>query len=169
MNVARIASALAAGLVFGAGLALAGMTNPNKVLNFLDVTRHWDPSLGLVMAAAVPVSAAAFWLAKRRGRPFFETAFAIPANRRLERPLWLGSALFGIGWGLAGYCPGPAIASLSQPSAGLLAFLVALGAGLLLSGRAAGLLSGAGLRRRGEPSGRVGSTTAPPGGEARFN
>ena len=141
MTLLKITSGVIAGLVFGAGLAVSGMTNPHKVLNFLDVTRHWDPSLGLVMAAAVPVSALAFWLARRRAQPLFEPAFVLPARGRLEAPLWIGSALFGIGWGLAGYCPGPAVASLSQPSVGLIAFLVALGAGLLLSGRATRLLA----------------------------
>ena len=141
MNLAKSLSALAAGLLFGAGLAVAGMTNPHKVLNFLDVTRHWDPSLALVMGSAIPVSALAFWLAKRRNRPLFDPDFVLPANRRLERPLWIGSAVFGIGWGLGGYCPGPAVASLAAPSVGLIGFLVAMGAGLLLSGRAARWLS----------------------------
>ncbi|WP_300578659.1 DUF6691 family protein [Phenylobacterium sp.] len=142
MNLAKILSALIAGLLFGAGLAVAGMTNPNKVLNFLDVTRHWDPSLAVVMASAIPVSALTFWLARRRGRPLFETSFVLPTNRRLERPLWIGSALFGIGWGLGGYCPGPAVASLAEPNAGLMGFLLAMGIGLLLSGRAAKMLLG---------------------------
>jgi uncharacterized membrane protein YedE/YeeE len=137
MNLAKILSALAAGLLFGAGLAVAGMTNPHKVLNFLDVTRHWDPSLALVMGSAIPVSAVAFWLARRRPRPSLAPEFVLPATARLERPLWIGSALFGVGWGLGGYCPGPAVASLSAPSVGLLGFLVAMGAGLLLSSRAA--------------------------------
>lgn len=141
MNLAKVLSALAAGLLFGAGLAVAGMTNPHKVLNFLDVTQHWDPSLAVVMGAAIPVSAVTFWLASRRQRPLLEAGFVLPTNRRLERPLWFGSALFGIGWGLGGYCPGPAVASLSQPSLGLISFLVAMGAGLLLSGRAARWLS----------------------------
>lgn len=141
MSVAKTVAGLAAGLLFGAGLALAGMTNPQKVLNFLDVTRHWDPSLALVMVAAIPVSALAFWLARLRQRPLLEPGFVLPTNRRLERPLWVGSALFGIGWGLGGYCPGPAVASLSQPSLGLISFLVAMGAGLLLSSPAAKLLS----------------------------
>lgn len=142
MNAAKTLSALAAGLLFGAGLAVAGMTNPHKVLNFLDVTRYWDPSLALVMGSAIPVSAVAFWLAKRRRRPLFEPGFVLPTNRRIERPLWIGSALFGIGWGLGGYCPGPAIASLTAPSLGLVGFLAALGLGLVLSGSAAKLVSG---------------------------
>lgn len=137
MNLVKALSALAAGLLFGAGLAVAGMTNPHKVLNFLDVTRHWDPSLALVMGSAIPVSAAAFWLAKQRRRPLFEPSFVLPTNRRLERPLWIGAALFGIGWGLGGYCPGPAVASLTSPSLGLVGFLTAMGVGLMLSGRAA--------------------------------
>lgn len=142
MQLARILSALAAGLLFGAGLAVSGMTNPHKVLNFLDVTRHWDPSLALVMGAAIPVSAVAFWLAKRRRRPSFAPGFVLPTNRRLDRPLWIGSALFGFGWGTGGYCPGPAVASLTAPSIGLIGFLAALGIGLLLSGLAAKLVSG---------------------------
>lgn len=141
MNLAKVLSALAAGLLFGAGLAVAGMTDPNKVLNFLDVTRHWDPSVALVMGSAIPVSALTFWLAKRRRRPLFEPGFVLPTNRRLERPLWIGSALFGIGWGLGGYCPGPAVASITAPSPGLVGFLAALGLGLFLSGPTAQILS----------------------------
>ena len=141
MKTLKLLSGVAAGLLFGAGLAVAGMTNPHKVLNFLDLTGPWDPSLALVMAAAVPVSALSFWLAGRRRRPLLEPGFVLPANRRLETPLWVGSALFGVGWGLGGYCPGPAVASLSQPSVGLIAFLVALGLGLSLSGPAARLIS----------------------------
>lgn len=138
MNLVKVLSALSAGVLFGAGLAIAGMTNPHKVLNFLDVTRHWDPSLALVMGSAIPVSAATFWLANRRRRPLFEPGFVLPTDRRLERPLWVGSALFGIGWGLGGYCPGPAVASLAQPSVGLAAFLIPMTLGLLGSGRSAG-------------------------------
>ena len=143
MSIAKIAFGLVAGLLFGAGLALAGMTNPHKVLNFLDVTGDWDPSLALVMASAIPMSALTFWLARRRQRPLLEPGFVLPTNRRLDRPLWIGSALFGVGWGLGGYCPGPAVASLTDPSIGLIGFLLALGGGLFLSGRAAQLLLGA--------------------------
>ena len=141
MTLGRILSGLLAGLLFGAGLAISGMTDPNKVLNFLDLTGAWDPSLALVMASAIPVAAVAFWFAKRRSRPLFEPGFTLPRNTRLETPLVVGSALFGIGWGLGGYCPGPAIASLSQPSVQLVAFLVAMTLGLLASGRVAGWLS----------------------------
>ena len=117
------------------------MTNPNKVLNFLDLTGTWDPSLALVMASAIPVSALAFWLAQRRERPLFEPGFVLPRNTRLDSQLIVGSALFGIGWGLGGYCPGPAVASLSQPSVPLVAFLVPMILGLLASGRVAAWLS----------------------------
>jgi uncharacterized membrane protein YedE/YeeE len=141
MTLAKVAAGLSAGLLFGAGLAISGMTNPNKVLNFLDLTDPWDPSLALVMAAAVPVSALSFWAARRRHRPFLEPGFLLPANRRLEARLWVGSALFGVGWGLGGYCPGPAVASLTQPSLGLVAFLIAMGVGLGVSSRAAKLIS----------------------------
>lgn len=141
MNLTKAIAGLVSGLLFGAGLAISGMTNPNKVLNFLDVTGSWDPTLALVMAAAVPVSALSFWLAKRRHRPLLEPGFMLPQNTRLEAALIVGSALFGIGWGLGGYCPGPAVASLAQPSLPLLAFLAAMGAGLFLAGRATMLLA----------------------------
>ena len=141
MNLGKITAGLLAGLLFGAGLAISGMTNPSKVLNFLDLTATWDPSLALVMASAIPISALAFWLAKRRERPLFEPGFMLPQNTRLDPQLIVGSALFGIGWGLGGYCPGPAIASLSQPGAPLVAFLVAMTLGLLASVRVARWLS----------------------------
>jgi uncharacterized membrane protein YedE/YeeE len=141
MNLTKITAGLVSGLLFGAGLAVSGMTNPNKVLNFLDVTGSWDPSLALVMAAAVPVSALSFWLAKRRHRPLLEPGFMLPQNTRLEASLVVGSALFGIGWGLGGYCPGPAVASLAQPNLPLLAFLAAMGAGLFVAGSASRLLT----------------------------
>ncbi len=137
MNMGKLISGLLAGLLFGAGLVISGMTNPNKVLNFLDLTGPWDPSLALVMGSAIPVAGLAFWLAKRRDRPLFDLGFMLPQNTRLDPQLIVGSALFGIGWGLGGYCPGPAIASLSQPSAPLVAFLVAMTLGLLVSGRVA--------------------------------
>lgn len=133
MDMRQIASGAVSGLLFGAGLAVSGMTNPNKVLNFLDVTHGWDPSLALVMAAAIPVAALGFWLARKRPRPLFEPSFVLPTKTRLEMPLLLGSALFGLGWGLGGYCPGPAVASLTQPGTGLLGFLTAMVGGLVSS------------------------------------
>jgi len=140
MSLAKILSGLASGLLFGAGLAVAGMTDPNKILNFLDVTGAWDPSLALVMGGAIPVAALGFHLAKSRKKPFFEADFTAAKDKPVETKLLVGSALFGIGWGLSGYCPGPAIASLSIPSKPLLAFLVAMGAGLMASEPAERLL-----------------------------
>lgn len=133
MSARQIVTGLASGTLFGAGLALAGMTNPNKILNFLDVTGTWDPSLALVMLAAVPVSALGFRLARSRPRPLLTPRFMLPERSRLEPSLLLGAALFGVGWGLGGYCPGPAVASLSRPSAPLLAFLAAMAVGLMIA------------------------------------
>jgi uncharacterized membrane protein YedE/YeeE len=133
MTLTKISAGLLSGLLFGAGLAVAGMTNPSKVLNFLDVTRRWDPSLAFVMAAAIPISALGFWLGRRRARPLFDLAFVLPGKTKLEPALLVGSALFGLGWGLGGYCPGPAVASLSHLDASLFGFLLAMGTGLLLS------------------------------------
>jgi uncharacterized membrane protein YedE/YeeE len=133
MNLTKITAGLASGLLFGAGLAVAGMTNPSKVLNFLDLTHGWDPSLALVMAGAIPVSALAFWIGRRRAGPLFEKAFALPGKSRVDPALLLGAVLFGLGWGLGGYCPGPAIASLSRPNLPLLGFLLAMGLGLLFA------------------------------------
>lgn len=134
MNLIKILAGLLSGLLFGAGLALAGMTNPGKVLNFLDLTRDWDPSLALVMAAAIPVAAVAFWVARRRSRPLFDVGFVLPTKTRVEPGLLAGSAVFGVGWGLSGYCPGPAVASLGHPNAPLFGFLLAMALGLFLSG-----------------------------------
>lgn len=134
MNIIKIVAGLASGVLFGAGLGIAGMTNPSKVLNFLDITRGWDPSLALVMAAAIPVSALAFWIGRRRPRPLLDLAFVLPGNTLLEPALLVGSALFGLGWGLGGYCPGPAVASLGRPSPSLLGYLLAMSLGLLIAG-----------------------------------
>jgi uncharacterized membrane protein YedE/YeeE len=108
----RNLAALASGTVFGLGLSLAQMTNPDKVLNFLDISGHWDPSLLLVLGGAVVLSALGFRLVFRRGAPLWDSRFHLPLAKAIDRPLIFGSALFGIGWGLSGYCPGPAIASM---------------------------------------------------------
>jgi uncharacterized membrane protein YedE/YeeE len=108
----RNLAALGSGVVFGLGLSLAQMTNPDKVLNFLDLSGRWDPSLLLVLGGAVVLSTLGFRLVFKRGAPLCDSLFHLPLTRTIDRPLILGSALFGIGWGLSGYCPGPAIASL---------------------------------------------------------
>jgi uncharacterized membrane protein YedE/YeeE len=109
----RIAVALVAGLLFGLGLTISHMIDPAKVLAFLDVAGNWDPSLALVMAGALFVATPAFRAAGRRGRPFYGDRFDLPTRRDLDRRLVFGALIFGAGWGLVGYCPGPALASLS--------------------------------------------------------
>src|SRR3569833_970967 len=141
MALTKVLSGLAAGLLFGCGLAISGMTNPNKVLNFLDLTHGWDPSLAVVMAGAVCVSAVAFGVARRRPRPLLEERFAPPAPRAVGASRVFGSALFGVGWGLGVYCPVPAIASLSLAGPVLFGFLAAIHNGLRASGLLAGRLS----------------------------
>jgi hypothetical protein len=124
--------ALLCGLVFGAGLAVSGMNDPAKVLAFLDVAGPWDPTLAFVMGGALAVSAAGAALARRSLRPWLAETFALPARSDLDRDLILGAALFGVGWGLVGLCPGPALANLWRPSSELLLFLGALLGGVIL-------------------------------------
>ena len=111
-GVMRNIAALITGVVFGLGLSMAQMTNPDKVLNFLDMTGTWDPSLLLVLGGAVVLSAVAFHFVFKRSTPLWDSMFHMPLPKAIDRPLVIGSALFGIGWGLSGYCPGPAIASI---------------------------------------------------------
>lgn len=109
----RASVSLVSGALFGAGLALSHMTDPLRVLGFLDVAGAWDPRLVAVMAGAVVVSALLFALARRRGKPRWSARFHLPERDAIDRRLLLGASIFGAGWGLAGYCPGPAIASLA--------------------------------------------------------
>jgi uncharacterized membrane protein YedE/YeeE len=104
-----------AGLIFGFGLALSGMTHAAKVLGFLDITGHWDPSLLFVLGGAVTVTAVAFRFILRRPAPLMEEKFKLPAASSIDQPLVSGAAIFGIGWGIGGYCPGPGIALLAAP------------------------------------------------------
>ena len=124
-----IITALGAGAIFGAGLALAGMLNPAKVVGFLDIFGMWDPSLGLVMAGGILVNATGHYFVMKRHHPMLDTRFELPTSNHIDRPLLIGSAIFGIGWGLAGYCPGPVVASLLLQPADMLPFLVTLLAG----------------------------------------
>lgn len=100
------------GLAFGTGIAFSGMANPAKVLNFFDFAGTWDPSLGLVMIAALVVAAIGYRFVLRRDKPLLDTRFHLPTNRKLDTPLLAGSAIFGIGWGISGFCPGGAIPAL---------------------------------------------------------
>jgi len=124
-------SAFAAGLVFGIGLLVSGMTDPGKVIGFLDVAGSWDPSLALVMAGAVFVGAFAFSLARRRAQSFFGGAMQLPRRRDIDLRLVAGAIVFGIGWGLAGFCPGPALVSLGAGQDKAVVFVLAMLAGML--------------------------------------
>ena len=107
------------GIVFGTGIAISGMANPAKVLNFFDIAGTWDPSLALVMASALVIAAIGYRLVFKRAKPLLDARFHLPSSRRIDMPLVLGSAVFGIGWGISGFCPGGAIPALGlfEPSA----------------------------------------------------
>lgn len=126
----RAAVALAAGLVFGFGLSLSGMLDPARVRGFLDVAGDWDPSLAFVLGGAVTVSGAGYALARRLRRPALDGRFHEPAKGRIDPPLILGAGLFGIGWGLSGFCPGPAVAALSTGALPVAVFVLAMVAGM---------------------------------------
>ena len=128
----QIFIALAAGLLFGIGLIVSGMSNPAKVLGFLDLAGKWDPSLALVMAGAVAVSFIPFQLAARRSTTLSGEPMRLPTTTDIDRRLVLGALTFGAGWGLAGYCPGPALASLLTGSAKPVVFVAAMLVGMLL-------------------------------------
>ena len=125
-------TALGAGAIFGAGLALAGMLNPAKVVGFLDIFGMWDPSLGLVMAGGIIVNATGHYFVIKRNCPVFDASFDLPSSNNIDRPVLIGSGIFGIGWGLVGYCPGPVVASLLLQPADMLPFLVTLIAGAFI-------------------------------------
>lgn len=125
-------ASLLCGLVFGAGLLISGMAQPTKVLAFLDVFGAWDPSLAVVMVAALAVSIPGFRLAKGSARPVLALQGFWPARNDIDRPLIVGAALFGIGWGLVGLCPGPALESLATLSPGVFVFVIAMAAGMIL-------------------------------------
>lgn len=122
--------AFVAGLIFGGGLIMSGMASPRKVLGFLDLAGLWDPSLAFVMAGAIGVGAIAFALAKRRARSWLGAPMQLPTARAVTARLVAGSAAFGIGWGLAGFCPGPAIVSVGFGSIKGIGFVVAMLAGI---------------------------------------
>ncbi len=120
------------GLLFGIGLILSGMTDPGKVIGFLDLFGMWDPSLALVMGGAILVGVFAFALAKKRTRSILGGAMHLPSSRDIDRRLVLGSLAFGAGWGLAGFCPGPAIVSLGAGQPKAVVFVIAMIAGMAL-------------------------------------
>lgn len=131
-------AALIAGLLFGAGLVLGGMTRPEVVLGFLDVFGRWNPQLVFVMGGAVVTTAIGYRLVCGRARPLFDTRFQLPTVHALDARLLGGAAVFGVGWGIAGYCPGPALASLAGGAPTVLLFVACMVAGWWLTGRFAG-------------------------------
>ncbi len=123
---------LAAGVVFGLGLIVSGMANPAKVLGFLDLAGPWDPSLAFVMAGAIAVGAFAFAVARNRTRSLLGLQMRLPTATQLDRRLVLGSLLFGVGWGVAGFCPGPALVALGMGQGKAVVFMAAMVAGMAL-------------------------------------
>lgn len=119
----RIISGFICGLIFGIGLVVSGMSNPAKVLNFLDLAGTWDPSLAFVMAGAVLVTFLGYRLVQVRAHPVFADRFHMPVSRGIDAPLLAGAACFGLGWGLGGFCPGPAVTALPLMAEGTLIFL----------------------------------------------
>ncbi|WP_377704224.1 DUF6691 family protein [Pseudoduganella sp. UC29_71] len=128
----QILMALITGLLFGLGLILSGMTNPAKVTGFLDLAGHWDPSLAFVMGGAIGVALVAFRVAGKRTSSLLGAPMRLPAAGLIDRRLVLGSLAFGVGWGLAGYCPGPALASLASGGSKPLIFAAAMLAGMAI-------------------------------------
>ena len=126
----NIITSFLAGLVFGLGLIVSGMANPAKVLGFLDLAGRWDPSLALVMAGAISVGLISFAVAKRRTQSFLGTEMKLPKARDIDRRLVGGGLLFGIGWGVAGFCPGPAVVALGMGEAKAVVFVVAMLVGM---------------------------------------
>lgn len=128
--MARVLAALLIGLVFGTGIALSGMINPAKVLNFFDVAGSWDPSLAFVMGGALAVTAIGYRLVLKRPAPLLDARFHLPARRDIDLPLLAGAGLFGIGWGIAGFCPGGSIPALGLGEPAALIFVAAMACGI---------------------------------------
>ena len=124
-------TATVSGILFGAGLALSGMMNPAKVIGFLDLFGDWDPSLAFVMAGAMIVAMIGYRIGHHRSQPAFDSTFHLPTRTAIDRPLILGAVLFGLGWGIAGLCPGPAIAALVTGSTDILIFTAAMILGIV--------------------------------------
>ena len=125
---------LTSGIIFGIGLVIAGMTNPSKVMGFLNVFGNWDPSLILVMGGAIAVSMPVFLISKKMSSPFFnkEEGFSQQLKKNIDSPLIIGSSMFGIGWALVGFCPGPAISALTLVDGNVFIFFIAMSIGMLI-------------------------------------
>ena len=128
----KFLTALLAGALFGAGLLVSGMTNPSNVLGFLDIFGEWRPQLALVMGAAVLTAAPSFWFVRHRRRSLLGAPVELPDRRRIDKPLLAGAAMFGVGWGLSGICPGPGLVLLVSGRGMAFAFMAAVIAGMWL-------------------------------------
>lgn len=128
----QILSGLIAGLLFGIGLSVSEMMNPAKVVGFLDVLGTWDPTLAFVMGGALLITTPGFWLVRKRQGPLFAKVFQLPTRKDIDAPLLIGAVLFGAGWGIAGLCPGPAMAALSTALSSAFLFVGSMLAGMLL-------------------------------------
>ncbi len=135
MIIARSAVGLCAGLLFGFGLALSGMMDPGRVQSFLDVTGPWSANLAFVLAGAVTIAFVGVRISRRMAHPLLDEEFYIPMKSKIDAPLIIGAVLFGIGWGLAGFCPGPAIASLSLGVSDVWVFVAAMLIGMIVHDR----------------------------------
>jgi uncharacterized membrane protein YedE/YeeE len=126
-------SALFSGLLFGFGLAISGMSDPAKVIGFLDISRNWDPALMFVMGGAVVVSTLGYFVVLKKAKPVFAESFTLPMQTKIDRPLIIGATMFGIGWGLVGYCPGPVFVALAYLQDQVVIFFIAMTVGMLLA------------------------------------
>jgi uncharacterized membrane protein YedE/YeeE len=133
---------LVSGILFGVGLVVSGMTQPEKVIGFLDVFGSWDLSLMFVMMGAIGVHLIAYRMIRGRASPLWAAKWSLPTRRDIDSKLVAGAALFGIGWGIGGFCPGPAVVTLGSGALGVMVFVIAMLAGMLLTARA-GLLASA--------------------------
>ncbi|MCF7701980.1 DUF6691 family protein [Loktanella sp. M215] len=135
----RTFTGLIAGLIFGLGLIISGMADPAKVFNFLDILGPWDPSLAFVMGGASLTAFIGYRLIWSRDEPVMNNEFDLPGSQQIDAPLLIGSAVFGIGWGIGGFCPGPAWTALSTMTGSILLFLPAMVLGIIVGGRAKNL------------------------------
>lgn len=131
--MSRIVSALIIGLIFGSGIAISGMINPAKVLNFFDFVGNWDPSLAFVMGGALIVTAIGYRFILKRPAPLLDKSFQLPLKQKIDRPLLAGSAIFGIGWGIGGFCPGGAIPALGLMETDIFILVASLCGGILIA------------------------------------
>ena len=124
---------LLSGLIFGVGLTISSMTNPQKVIGFLDISDQWDPSLIFVMIGAILFSTPIFYLLRNKSRPFFSSRFELPTKKNIDLQLLSGSSIFGVGWGMVGFCPGPAISSLGMIQPLSILFVISMVVGFYTS------------------------------------